>query len=87
MLINFIISADNLAELINQKYIDEAQKTKLEQFNFDLISNLDLDDNLDSEEWKKTGENAKEILKALSANDYKVKLNKTGEYWEAKLIK
>jgi predicted aldo/keto reductase-like oxidoreductase len=27
-------------------------KTKLEQFNFDLIDNLNLD-NLDSEEWKK----------------------------------
>jgi hypothetical protein len=29
--------------LCRQKYIDEAQKTKLEQFNFDLIDNLNLD--------------------------------------------
>jgi hypothetical protein len=50
MLINFIMSADNLAELINQKHINKAQKAKLWQFNFDLIDNLDLDDNLDSEE-------------------------------------
>jgi hypothetical protein len=28
-------------------------KTKLEQFNFDLIDNLNLDNNLDSEEWKR----------------------------------
>jgi hypothetical protein len=33
-------------------------KTKLEQFNFDLIDNLNLDNNLDSEEWKRP-ENAK----------------------------
>jgi hypothetical protein len=30
------------------------KKAKLEQFNFDLIDNLNLDNNLDSEEWKKT---------------------------------
>jgi hypothetical protein len=54
MCINVGILAHNLAELCRQKYIDEAQKAKLEQFNFDLIDNLNLDNNLDSEEWKKT---------------------------------
>jgi hypothetical protein len=59
MCINNGILAHNLALLCKQKYIDEAQKTKLEQFNFDLIDNLNLDNNLDSEEWKKTRKNAK----------------------------
>jgi hypothetical protein len=53
MCINVGVLAHNLAELCRQKYIDEAQKTKLEQFNFDLIDNLNLDNNLDSEEWKR----------------------------------
>jgi hypothetical protein len=87
MLINFGLSTHNLVELTKQKYIDEAQKSKLEQFNSDLIDNVNLDDNLDSEEWKKTRESAIEILKILSANNYKVELDKSGKYWEAKLIK
>ena len=53
------VSADNLAVLSNHQYIDEAPETQLEQFNFDLIDTLDLDDNLDSEQWKKTRENTK----------------------------
>jgi hypothetical protein len=53
MCINVGVLAHNLAELCRQKNIDEAQKTKLEQFNFDLIDNLNLDNNLDSEEWKR----------------------------------
>ena len=72
---------------MNKKYIDVEQKAKLEKFNSDLIDNLNLNDNLDSEEWRKTRESSKEILKILSANDFKVELNKNGKYWEAKLIK
>jgi len=87
MLINFGLSTHNLVELTKQKYFDEAQKSKLKQFNSDLIDNVNLDDNLDSEEWKKTRESAIEILKILSANNYKVELDKSGKYWEAKLIK
>jgi hypothetical protein len=44
------VSADNLAVLGNHKYINKAPETQLEQFNFDLIDTLDLDDNLDSKQ-------------------------------------
>jgi hypothetical protein len=87
MLINFGISCINLSEFVKREFIDETQKAKLEQFNIDLIDNVDLDDNLDSEEWKKIRKTSSEILKTLNVNNYKVELDKSGKYWEAKLIK
>jgi hypothetical protein len=52
MCINNGILAHNLALLCKQNILMKP-KTKLEQFNFDLIDNLNLDNNLDSEEWKR----------------------------------
>jgi hypothetical protein len=54
-------------------------KNQTREFNFDLIDHLNLDNNLDSEEWKRP-ENEK-ILNALRANNYKVELNKSFKYW------
>jgi hypothetical protein len=51
-------SSQSSSELV-KKNILMKPKTKLEQFNFDLIDNLNLDNNLDSEEWKKTRKNEK----------------------------
>ena len=87
ILINFGLSVQNVAEFVKKKYIDEAQKFTLEKFNSDLIDDLNLDDNLDSEEWKRIREKGKEILKILGTDDLKVELDKSGKYWEAKLIK
>jgi hypothetical protein len=87
MLINFGLSNKNLVEFVKQKYLDETLKAKLEEFEFDIDSNINLDDNLDSEEWEKTRGRAKEILKLLNVSDFKVELDKTGKYWEAKLAK
>jgi hypothetical protein len=81
--INVGVLAHNLAELCRQN-IWWSPKAKLEQFNFDLIDNLD--NNLDSEEWKRP-EKRKINFEALRANNYKVELNKSIKYWEAKLIK
>jgi hypothetical protein len=75
MCINVGVLAHNLADFVGKKYIDEAQKTKLEQFNFDLIDNLNLD-NLDSEEWKRP-EKRKINFESFRANNYKVELNKS----------
>jgi hypothetical protein len=51
MCINNGILAHNLALLCKQNILMKPKK--LEQFNFDLIDNLNLDNNLDSEEWKR----------------------------------
>ncbi len=86
MLINFGLSNQNLAQLANQKVINDIQKAALEDFQFDIDYNLNLDGNLESDEWKKTREKAKDILKILNASHFKVILDKSGKFWEARLI-
>ena len=87
MLINFGLSNQNSSEFLMQKDINEMQKLKLDEFESNIDSNKNLDDNLDSDEWKKTRKSAKMLLEILDANSFKVELDKTGKYWKAKLIK
>ncbi|WNM18442.1 hypothetical protein [Flavobacterium capsici] len=86
MLINFGISNKKLSGFFEQNLINQKQKEKLEEFQAYIDEKANLDDNLDSEEWNKTRLIAKEILIILKANNYRVYLDKSGKFWEPKLI-
>ncbi|MBF0694354.1 MAG: hypothetical protein IR153_04785 [Flavobacterium sp.] len=87
MLINLGISNQNLNVLLKQKLINENQKAQLEKFQNYIDFEADLDDDLDSEKWKETRIIAKELLAILNVNTFSVFLDKSGEFWEAKLNK
>ena len=86
MLINFDISNVNRNDFLKHKLITESQKEALDKFHI-YIQDDDLNDDLESEKWKETRLIAKEILKILNADHLGVYLDKTGKFWEAKLIK
>ena len=87
MLLNFGISGQNINDLLKHKTINKNQKEELEKFQNYIAFEADLDDDLDSQQWKETRIMAKQLLVILNANNFKVYLDKTAKFWEAKLDK
>ncbi len=85
MAINFCVSYGYIEGFYNSEIINSHQKTTIENF-YDYINDSN-NGYLDSEAWNKMRDKANNVLNILDASNFVVELDKTGKFWETKLIK
>jgi len=87
MIINFGISHQYLDDFLNSKLINMDQKILLDNLAKYFDEMKSIPENLNSAEWKNIRQIVKNILDRLDAKNFEVVLDRSGKFFESKLIR